>query len=68
MFIGGLSWQTSPGMFTSSDIDFFKAQCVLIQMASKYEKFRGRKIFFFSFFPLTMQKIQYDKKFFAINI
>lgn len=41
MFIGGLSWQTSPGMFTS-DIDFF--QSVLIQMASKYEKFIGPKL------------------------
>lgn len=28
MFIGGLSWQTSPGMFTFSDIDFFKAERV----------------------------------------
>lgn len=36
MFIGGLSWQTSPGMFTSCDIDFLKAKYGLIQMASKY--------------------------------
>ena len=57
MFIGGLSWQTSPGMFTSV-IDFFDFGIRINPDGVKIQKFIGLKrnsenpFFFHSFLVL----------------